>query len=222
MAACMSAFQDTIAMSLLIPPLHESTQYAMPHRFKVGAKKTKPLVLPAQLMGHLKLLNAFFAMRQRVEEGDVHFPDLARQMSPEKRWAWFVTLAVERFERWCGAYNTYERQIISPSTSRCYHGLARLSSEPWLVCRRYTSHPTIDETFCPLMYIWQWISQPWTYWYQMILFYSAPATGRRAHRHRMILSTLPRPSPTERSCALGVRCLSLPPFSMKVGVATHK
>ncbi|KAJ8597620.1 hypothetical protein M405DRAFT_724080 [Rhizopogon salebrosus TDB-379] len=41
-------------------------------------------------------------MRQRVEDGDTRFPVLARQMSAEKRWTWFVSLAVERFERWCG------------------------------------------------------------------------------------------------------------------------
>ncbi|KAG0707493.1 hypothetical protein DFH29DRAFT_895981 [Suillus ampliporus] len=90
-----------------MPPLHESAQYVteydMPQTFKVGTKTTEPLVLPGQLLGHLKLLHLFFAMRQKVEEGDTRFPDLARQMSPEKRWAWFVSLAVERFERWCGA-----------------------------------------------------------------------------------------------------------------------
>ena len=83
-------------MSLHTPALHESTTHAMPQTFEVGRKTTEPLVQPEQLLGHLRLLNAFFAMRQRVEEGDIRFPELARQMSPEKCWAWFVSLAVER------------------------------------------------------------------------------------------------------------------------------
>jgi hypothetical protein len=68
----------------------------MPQTFKVGAMTTEPLVQPGQLLQHLKLLNTFSAMRQRVEDGDIRFPVLARQMSAEKRWTWFVSLAVER------------------------------------------------------------------------------------------------------------------------------
>jgi len=83
-------------MSDQIPPLHEYTEHLMPRTFKVGSQLTKPLVQPEQIIGHLKLLNAFSVMRLKVEDGDPRFPDLVREMSAEKRWEWFVSLAVER------------------------------------------------------------------------------------------------------------------------------
>ncbi|KIJ16489.1 hypothetical protein PAXINDRAFT_75707 [Paxillus involutus ATCC 200175] len=60
------------------------------------------LVTPQQLKGHLALLRAFHALRQTVQAGnDYRFPADVRLLDADRRWTWFVSLAVERFERWC-------------------------------------------------------------------------------------------------------------------------
>ncbi|KAI6101714.1 hypothetical protein EV401DRAFT_1876405 [Pisolithus croceorrhizus] len=60
------------------------------------------LVTPSQLKGHLALLHAFHELKKKVQEGvDDRFPEYTQTLGGERRWTWFVALAVERFERWC-------------------------------------------------------------------------------------------------------------------------
>lgn len=71
--------------------------YTPPTTYAVGHKTlTAPLVTPAGLITHLRLLGAFWALRQQVEAGDARFPAQAQEMEQEQRWGWFVALAVER------------------------------------------------------------------------------------------------------------------------------
>jgi hypothetical protein len=72
--------------------------YPFSTKFTVGGKQTEgPLVTTAQLKGHLGLLRLFYILRETVEAGtDDRLPAWARQIEPERRWAWFVALAVER------------------------------------------------------------------------------------------------------------------------------
>ncbi|TFY79965.1 hypothetical protein EWM64_g4047 [Hericium alpestre] len=75
---------------------------ALPATLRVGGRMVKAtLVDPEDVKVHLGLLRAFWELRQTVEVRlDARFPPFARTMHPEQRWAWFVTLAVERFDRW--------------------------------------------------------------------------------------------------------------------------
>ncbi|KAI9572329.1 hypothetical protein HD554DRAFT_2015301 [Boletus coccyginus] len=75
---------------------------APPTTYTVGRHRTHPLVEARHLRGHLALLHAFDILRRDVESGDVsRFPQDVRTMDVETRWGWFVSLAVERFRRWC-------------------------------------------------------------------------------------------------------------------------
>ena len=76
--------------------------YTFPQTFVIGTKKTTgPLVTTSQLQGHLGLLRLFWELRQKVESNeDDRIPAFAKAMEPELRWAWFVALATDRFERW--------------------------------------------------------------------------------------------------------------------------
>ena len=70
--------------------------YKAPTQFNIGLLRTsKPLVNLSQVKGHLALLHAFTELKKQVEgleETAVpHMP-----VDPERRWAWFVSLAVER------------------------------------------------------------------------------------------------------------------------------
>lgn len=72
--------------------------YTFPTTFKIGNKQTlAPLVTPEQLKGHLGLLRLFHGLREGIEAGkDDRLPAWSKQIDPERRWAWFVALAVER------------------------------------------------------------------------------------------------------------------------------
>lgn len=72
--------------------------YAFPSTFSIGNKQTlAPLVTPEQIKGHLGLLRLFQCLRETIEAGeDDRLPDWSIQMEPERRWAWFVALSVER------------------------------------------------------------------------------------------------------------------------------
>ncbi|KIJ63482.1 hypothetical protein HYDPIDRAFT_168332 [Hydnomerulius pinastri MD-312] len=77
-------------------------QYSIPETFTVGSQRVRLLVRPQDLKGHLTILHAFRSLRQIVEQGDIpDLPEHARTMDPERRWGWFIHLAVERFDRWC-------------------------------------------------------------------------------------------------------------------------
>lgn len=70
--------------------------------FEIGSQRTPgPLVSIAQVKGHLRLLRAFHNLRVTVEEcKDRRIPAFAAQMDRDSRWTWFITLAIDRFERW--------------------------------------------------------------------------------------------------------------------------
>jgi hypothetical protein len=77
----------------------EPPPYTFPTSFTIGTKTTVgPLVTPDQLKGHLNLLRAFAALRERVEKSnDGLGSSLSANDTPgECKWARFVALAVER------------------------------------------------------------------------------------------------------------------------------
>lgn len=67
-------------------------QYTFPASFTVGNGRTPPFVDSAQLKGHLALLNSFALLRLQIDELRVN--ELLEDN--DRRWAWFVSLAVER------------------------------------------------------------------------------------------------------------------------------
>ncbi|KAG1834680.1 hypothetical protein EV424DRAFT_1531880 [Suillus variegatus] len=77
----------------------EPPQYTLPETFNIGQRSTGHLIRPDQLRAHLQLLAAFSHLEQRVAASESLIAGL--ESDSEKRWVWFVNLAVERFERWC-------------------------------------------------------------------------------------------------------------------------
>lgn len=72
--------------------------YALQSNFKIGKATTpKPLVAAAQLQLHLDLLRAFKELRTRVERDQNGFLDIVQALEPERRWVWFLELAVARY-----------------------------------------------------------------------------------------------------------------------------
>lgn len=70
-------------------------EYTFPTRFKVGGAFTDGLLVNIeQIKGHLALLNAFSNLKTQVEGLALENSYMSRD--PERRWAWFVGLAVER------------------------------------------------------------------------------------------------------------------------------
>ncbi|KAF8885822.1 hypothetical protein BD779DRAFT_1611906 [Infundibulicybe gibba] len=94
--------------------------YVFPETFKIGTSTIKePVVRVPQLKGHLALLKAFVDLRVQIGDLDAatvrnlpHIPT-----DKERRWTWFVGLAVERFERWCLALTPGSAEE-SPKVSR--------------------------------------------------------------------------------------------------------
>jgi hypothetical protein len=76
--------------------------YTAPTQFSIGSRLTpEPLVNISQIKAHLALLHAFAALKKEVEglqEGTI--PQMPADL--ERRWAWFVALAVERSVFICG------------------------------------------------------------------------------------------------------------------------
>ncbi|KAJ2912590.1 hypothetical protein MD484_g7831, partial [Candolleomyces efflorescens] len=75
-------------------------QYTFPTKFKIGAFFTDGLLVNIeQIKGHLALLHAFSNLKVEVENlpsgSIVNMPG-----NREQRWAWFVGLAAERFDKW--------------------------------------------------------------------------------------------------------------------------
>ena len=91
--------------------------YTAPTQFNIGVLRTsEPLVNVSQVKGHLALLHAFAELKKQVEGLQEPIPQMPADL--ERRWAWFVALAVERsvsilcfvifilfnncrFETWC-------------------------------------------------------------------------------------------------------------------------
>lgn len=60
-----------------------------------NSKLTASLVPLEHLKAHLRLLRAFKNLRTQVDNAD-NLPDATGILEASQRWAWFVTLAVER------------------------------------------------------------------------------------------------------------------------------
>ncbi|GBE89583.1 hypothetical protein SCP_1602460 [Sparassis crispa] len=74
--------------------------YIGPSAYHIGdATLHAPLVELDHLRAHLALLRAFKALRTLIEDAD-ELGLQALRMDSTARWAWFVGLAVERFQRW--------------------------------------------------------------------------------------------------------------------------
>ncbi|KAJ7134285.1 hypothetical protein C8R44DRAFT_609591 [Mycena epipterygia] len=105
LAASTSRLATWAGESAVAPP------YSAPTSFTIGPHTTGPFVSTRQLKEHLVLLDAFAELKTKVDalsDGEIpHMP------SAERRWAWFVGLAVERFENWCKAlrFSDAEREF---------------------------------------------------------------------------------------------------------------
>ncbi|KIJ93443.1 hypothetical protein K443DRAFT_135047 [Laccaria amethystina LaAM-08-1] len=88
-----------------IPSNASPPSYTFPTSFTIGGTRTDSLLVNIpQVQGHLALLHAFAQLRTEIEVLEVSLTDTMISDMPadkEKRWAWFVALAVERFDRWC-------------------------------------------------------------------------------------------------------------------------
>jgi len=77
--------------------------YTPPTKFTVGSSTTtQPLVRVVEVKGHLALLHAFSELKNQVDALEVPVPHVPADK--ERKWAWFVALAVERcviFPRFC-------------------------------------------------------------------------------------------------------------------------
>ena len=76
-----------------------SLDYA-PTEYLIGGKKAEPLLTVEQLRGHLALIHSACELRRRVEALEPS-QDLASQLfylpeDNERKWSWFLGLAVER------------------------------------------------------------------------------------------------------------------------------
>jgi hypothetical protein len=75
-------------------PEPEPPEYTLPETFTIGRNSTRHLVRPDQLSAHLQLLAAFNQLKLRVVASESLIAGL--EADSEKRWVWFVNLAVER------------------------------------------------------------------------------------------------------------------------------
>ncbi|PCH36330.1 hypothetical protein WOLCODRAFT_146214 [Wolfiporia cocos MD-104 SS10] len=89
--------------------------------YRVGATQlAAPLVEAKHLQAYLRLLGAFRALRAAIEAcGDARLPELVSFLDAPDRWAWFVGLAVERFQRWAAAvrpadFEAWVREQLPP------------------------------------------------------------------------------------------------------------
>ena len=73
--------------------------YRAPTSYSIGTTRLDaPLVDVGQLKAHLALLRAFKALKVKVDERSAEeLPAVVNELDKEKRWAWFVGLAVERY-----------------------------------------------------------------------------------------------------------------------------
>ncbi|TFK46966.1 hypothetical protein OE88DRAFT_1637188 [Heliocybe sulcata] len=83
-------------------PNEPPPDYVFPKTYKIGDKTTDvPFVDTYQLKLHLRLLRAFHDLRVTVQNIDAtRLPPGVDKIDASLRWAWFLHLAVERFERW--------------------------------------------------------------------------------------------------------------------------
>ncbi|KAG6907304.1 hypothetical protein DXG01_009468 [Tephrocybe rancida] len=140
-------------------------RYDFPQTFAIGARRTNaPLVSSAQLKNHLALLHTFAELRTRVDGlypgRNEEVPFLPRE--EERRWGWFVGLAVERFSVWCGGLkeggsNKRARDVLPPadvimvrdaglrfpSCTQISIGVARIYAESWVRLYHQYNYPKL-------------------------------------------------------------------------------
>ena len=69
--------------------------YTPPTKFGIGSSTTtQPLVSIVEVKGHLALLHAFSELKNQVDLLEVPVPHVPADK--ERKWTWFVALAVER------------------------------------------------------------------------------------------------------------------------------
>jgi hypothetical protein len=100
-----------------LPPAYNSRgsngpppAYTAPTQFLIGTSQTdSPLVNVPEIKGHLALLRMFAELKNEVAELG---PDSAPYIptDKEKRWSWFVALAVER----CVSISTTRWKLFDP------------------------------------------------------------------------------------------------------------
>lgn len=100
---------EQLTMSDHIPPAYSTTAdysigdsdvpppiYTPPMQFNIGSQRTpEPLVNIFQVKSHLALLHAFAELKKQVEDLTEAIPQMPADH--ERRWAWFVALAVQRY-----------------------------------------------------------------------------------------------------------------------------
>ena len=114
-------------MTEQIPPSYSNTTtevedcdvslptYTAPRQFNIGSQCTsEPLINISQVKGHLILLHAFAEFRKQVEGLQEAIPNMPVDL--ERRWAWFVGLAVERsaLMHISAMFNVILTMVISP------------------------------------------------------------------------------------------------------------
>ncbi|KAI0051192.1 hypothetical protein FA95DRAFT_1628258 [Auriscalpium vulgare] len=109
-----------------------------PDIFRIGRTKMQvPLVDVKHVKLHLNLLDAFSRLRQQIETGSsARLPEQALHLDAEKRWAWFVGLAVEsRFERWV------KRISLARTDAKHFAHDAVPPLDVWMVWHSYMLNP---------------------------------------------------------------------------------
>ena len=70
--------------------------YTVPTNFSIGSQLTEPLVNISQIKAHLALLHAFAELKNEVEGLQEEGTIVQMPVDLERRWPWFVGLAVQR------------------------------------------------------------------------------------------------------------------------------
>ncbi|TCD60359.1 hypothetical protein EIP91_010319 [Steccherinum ochraceum] len=97
-----------------------SMTYSGPPSYRIGDHDLKhPFVSIPQIKAHLALLRAFKELRTTVQETDaksLNLPPVVSELTKDKRWTWFVGLAVERFQRWLGTIVSKSQSAVATDT----------------------------------------------------------------------------------------------------------
>ncbi|KAH9002363.1 hypothetical protein EDB86DRAFT_2827331 [Lactarius hatsudake] len=115
-----------------------------PLTFRIGLHELQDsLVKIKHLKLHLCFLGALHNLRKRVQsEAPATWPPLIRELDGERRWLWFVNLAVER-SRWV-------EHISPPSTPNTFAKFVRNDMPPldvWMVLHAYLLSPQLAYVF---------------------------------------------------------------------------
>ncbi|KAF8816815.1 hypothetical protein BYT27DRAFT_7206959 [Phlegmacium glaucopus] len=141
-------------------PVPISPHQISPTQFNIGFERTQePLVNISLVKGHLALLHAFADLKKHVEGLQEAIPQMPADL--ERRWAWFVALAVERFDVWC-------HKLQPPRGPRDWNPEPGILGPPW---QPPDAEKGLEVTLPPLdvMMVWHaYMLNPmyfWTRWY---------------------------------------------------------